>query len=79
MSTITTELRITENSPLAHQEVQEIEKKFGVKVKFVSNPFPSPAEQKKPSPNFKLYPSLYVEFEGDYNNIRKLSLHAVSY
>ena len=79
METVITEIRVTENSPLAHKTVEEIETQFGVKILTVSTPFPSPAEQKKPSNGFKLYPNLYVEIQGDYNNIRNLRLHAVKY
>jgi len=78
-SAIFTEIKVTENSPLAFETVGDIEKKFGVKVVSVSNRFPSETEQKEPAKNFKLYPCLSVEFKGSYNKIRDLRLHAVDY
>jgi Trk K+ transport system NAD-binding subunit len=75
---IRTEIKVHEGSPLCGMTVEEVQKKFGVKVHSISNPFPS-AHEKKPDSKFKIYPMLYIKLEGKYAAVKDLCLHSVEY
>lgn len=73
------EFRVQEGSPLIGKSITEIENEYGVKIIKICNPFPSPAEEKEPEPQLKLYPSLYLQVRASYEDMKRFSLELVNY